>query len=138
MPRRSDENEDREEEDPVAIRDVSDEEDEDEANEDLTLKILEKALSRRELDDPKETTLSDPSGSGVVSTAMVNGRDSSKSHKKKTKTKKTTSLEEEDALETVSMNDSLPFVSSHYNVACFKSAVLLLSTCNKESLILCV
>lgn len=132
MPRRSDENEDREE-DPVAIiRDVSDEEDEDEdeANEDLTLKILEKALSRRELDDPKETTLSDPSGSGVVSTVMVNGRDSSKSHKKKTK-KKSTSLEEDDAHEIVSMNDSLP----HYNVACFKSAVFDFQTCNKESLI---
>ncbi|CAN6984115.1 unnamed protein product [Brassica oleracea var. botrytis] len=82
MPRRSDENEDKE--DPVAIRDGSDE-DEDEANEDLSLKILEKALSRRELDDSKDTSLSDLGGSGVVSTLMVNGRDS-KSHKKKTKT----------------------------------------------------
>ncbi|KAG5393297.1 hypothetical protein IGI04_023260 [Brassica rapa subsp. trilocularis] len=82
MPRRSDENEDKE--DPVAIRDGSDE-DEDEANEDLSLKILEKALSRRELDDSKDTSLSDLGGSGVVSTLMmVNGRDS-KSHKKKTK-----------------------------------------------------
>ncbi|KAL0847029.1 hypothetical protein Bca101_020275 [Brassica carinata] len=87
MPRRSDENEDKE--DPVVIRDGSDEE-EDEANEDLSLKILEKALSRRELDDAKETSFSDLSGSGVVSTVMVNGRDS-KSQKKKTKR---TSLED--------------------------------------------
>ena len=94
MPRRSDENEDKE--DPVAIRDGSDE---DEANEDLSLKILEKALSRRELDDSKDTSLSDLGGSGVVSTLMmVNGRDS-KSHKKKTKR---TILE--DAHEIVSMN----------------------------------
>lgn len=100
MPRRSDENEDKE--DPVAIRDGSDE-DEDEANEDLSLKILEKALSRRELDDSKDTSLSDLGGSGVVSTLMVNGRDS-KSHKKKTKT----SLE--DAHEIVSMNGSLLYL----------------------------
>ena len=98
MPRRSDENEDKE--DPVAIRDGSDE---DEANEDLSLKILEKALSRRELDDSKDTSLSDLGGSGVVSTLMVNGRDS-KSHKKKTKT----SLE--DAHEIVSMNGSLLYL----------------------------
>ncbi|KAJ0248229.1 Zinc knuckle [Hirschfeldia incana] len=98
MPRRIDENEDREEV-PAAIREASDEE-EDEANEDLSLKILEKALSRRESDDSKDTTFSaDLSGSGVVSTVMVNGRDSSsKSHKKK-KTKKRTSPAEEDANE---------------------------------------
>ncbi|CAH8379021.1 unnamed protein product [Eruca vesicaria subsp. sativa] len=81
MPRHSDENEDRE--NLIAIRDGSDE-DEEEANEDLSLKILKKALSRRELDDSKETSMSDLCGSGVVSTVKANGRDS-KSHKKKTK-----------------------------------------------------
>ncbi|CAH2065524.1 unnamed protein product, partial [Thlaspi arvense] len=77
MPKRNDEKfvfddgEDEDREDPVAIRDGSDEdEDDEEANEDLSLKILEKALSRR---DSKETSMSDLCGSGVVSTVMVNG-----------------------------------------------------------------
>ncbi|KAG7633197.1 Zinc finger CCHC-type superfamily [Arabidopsis suecica] len=51
-------------EDTVAIID-------DEANEDLSLKILEKAFSRRNVDNKLDSDLSfDP---GVVSTVMVNG-----------------------------------------------------------------
>ncbi|XP_010514723.1 PREDICTED: protein AIR2 [Camelina sativa] len=61
-------------------------EDDDEANEDLSLKILEKALSRRDVGNKVDLDLSD---SGVVSTVMVNGgtskvkRDSESSKKKK-------------------------------------------------------
>ncbi|KAG7559547.1 Zinc finger CCHC-type [Arabidopsis thaliana x Arabidopsis arenosa] len=51
-------------EDTVAIID------DDEANEDLSLKILEKALSRRDVGNKLDSDLSD---SGVVSTVMVNG-----------------------------------------------------------------
>uniref|UniRef100_A0A1J3EM29 DNA-binding protein HEXBP n=1 Tax=Noccaea caerulescens TaxID=107243 RepID=A0A1J3EM29_NOCCA len=101
MPKRNDENiffddeEDEDIEDPVAIREGSDEEeseDDEEANEDLSLKILEKALSRRDSDDSKETSMSDLYGSGVVSTVMVNGEKS----KGNNKMKKRTNLEDEE------------------------------------------
>lgn len=118
MSKRNDENiffddeEDEDIEDPVAIREGSDEEeseDDEEANEDLSLKILEKALSRRDSDDSKETSMSDLYGSGVVSTVMVNGEKS----KGNNKMKKRTNLEDE---EIVSMNDSLPLITVSINV----------------------
>ncbi|KAG7627261.1 putative transcription factor interactor and regulator CCHC(Zn) family [Arabidopsis thaliana] len=68
-----DDGEDEDREDPVAITEVDngEEEDDDEANEDLSLKILEKALSRRDVGNKLDSDLS--SDSGVVSTVMVNG-----------------------------------------------------------------
>ncbi|CAA7041782.1 unnamed protein product [Microthlaspi erraticum] len=101
MPKRSDEKivfddgEDEDIADPIAIRAGSDEEeseDDEEANEDLSLKILEKALSRRDSDDSKETSMSELNGSGVVSTVMVNGEKS----KGNNKLKKRTNLEDEE------------------------------------------
>ncbi|ESQ37579.1 hypothetical protein EUTSA_v10002930mg [Eutrema salsugineum] len=68
------------EEDPIAI---GDEEDDDEGNKDLSLKILEKVLSRSDFNDSKETRMSDLSGSGVVSTVIVNGGNSKSSKKMK-------------------------------------------------------
>ncbi|KAG7564319.1 Zinc finger CCHC-type [Arabidopsis suecica] len=68
-----DDGEDEDREDPVAIEVVDGEdedEDDDEANEDLSLKILEKALSRRDVGNKLDSDLSD---SGVVNTVMVNG-----------------------------------------------------------------
>ncbi|KAG7559556.1 Zinc finger CCHC-type [Arabidopsis thaliana x Arabidopsis arenosa] len=66
-----DDGEDEDREDPVAIKVVDGEdEDDDEANEDLSLKILEKALSRRDVGNKLDSDLSD---SGVVNTVMVNG-----------------------------------------------------------------
>ncbi|KAL1193717.1 Cold shock protein 1 [Cardamine amara subsp. amara] len=90
MPRHKDEKfvfddgEDEDREDPVAIKDgfnENEEDDDEEANEDLSLKILEKALSRRDVGnklDSKESTLSDLCGSGVVDTVIVNGGKSKK------------------------------------------------------------
>lgn len=103
----SDDEEDDDREDPVAIRDScgedeDEDEDDEEANEDLSLKILEKALSRRDFDDSKESSMSDLCGSGVVGSVMVNGG-KSKGNKKM----KRTNLEA--ANEIVSMNDSLRF-----------------------------
>ncbi|CAN8268351.1 unnamed protein product [Cochlearia groenlandica] len=58
------------EEEPVTIKaPIEEEDDEEEANEDLSLKILEKALSRRDFED--STSKSDLFGSGVVSTVMA-------------------------------------------------------------------
>ncbi|ESQ48544.1 hypothetical protein EUTSA_v10020505mg [Eutrema salsugineum] len=86
MPKRNDEDEeiifdDREdtEEDPINIGNGSDEDnDDDEGNEDLSLKILEKVLSRH---DSKKISMLDLSGSGVVSTVIVNGGNSKSSKK---------------------------------------------------------
>jgi len=107
-------------EDTVAIID-------DEANEDLRLKILEKAFSRRNVDNKLDSDLSfDP---GVVSTVMVNGGKSeevknSKSNKKMKRNKL------EAANEIVSMTNSLLYlllitVSSFCSLNCSIIASLM-------------
>ncbi|KFK33853.1 hypothetical protein AALP_AA5G068700 [Arabis alpina] len=90
---------DQDKEDPVAIRDdnFDEEEDDDEANEDLSLQILEKALSRRDFDDSKDSSISDLCSSGVVDTVMVNGGNSKKMKKASTNE---ISIVENDEVET--------------------------------------
>ncbi|ESQ50074.1 hypothetical protein EUTSA_v10002168mg [Eutrema salsugineum] len=70
MPKRNDEE--------IVFDDGEDEDNDYEGNEDLSLKILEKALSRR---DSKETSMLDLSGFGVVNTVIVNGGNSKSSKK---------------------------------------------------------
>lgn len=113
-----DDEEDEDIEDPVATGDGSDEEeseDDEEANEDLSLKILEKALSRRDSDDSKETSMSDLYGSGVVSTVMVNGDE------------EIVSMNDSLSLITVSINVLLPlYVQISNSAVCFGESLMLL------------
>ncbi|XP_010535774.1 PREDICTED: protein AIR1 [Tarenaya hassleriana] len=115
MPRRDDErfvfDAGDDEDNQVEVVRAEDDEDDDEANEDLSLKILEKALSRRAVersrnelgfDDSNETSMADlcVSASGVVGSVLVNGEKPMEENVQSNRKKKKKKMEIKSAQET--------------------------------------